>query len=174
MNFLRRNALSIITGIIIGTILSLIAIKSQASRPREKYIPEIVEYEVEWIPVEEVEEQSRFTQEEIDLLARVVMSEASVLSIEAKQMVAETVLNRVDDQDYPDTIKGVVYQKNQFSTTDNGEPTLDCYLAVDTAITYRAFPRDLLWFCSNDAHHYGNYYCKIGNTTFRTREDYNQ
>lgn len=173
MNYLQKNALSIILGIVVGIILSLMEVKSQANRPREKYEPEIIEYEIKLEP-NEVEEESPYTQDEIDLMARVVMSEASILSIEAKQMVAETILNRVDDPHYPNTIEDVIYEPSQFSTANNGEPTEDCYRAVEDAITYRAFPRDLLWFCSDSAHGYGYDYCTIGNTTFRTRRNYNQ
>lgn len=80
-------------------------------------------------------------QEDIDLLARVVMSEAGDQSDDCKEAVATVILNRLASPDYPISLKEVIYQRNQFSTANNGEPTKDCYLAVYSA---------LVWFGTDD------------------------
>lgn len=121
-------------------------------------------------PAPEVERY--FTKDEIDLMARVVMSEASILPYEAKQAVAEVILNRLDDPQYPNTVLGVVIAPHAFSTADNGIPTDDCYNAVYAAITYRAYPRDMLWFVSDTQPNYGYKYYIVENTIFTTKTDY--
>lgn len=109
------------------------------------------------------------TQSDIDLMARVVMSEASVLNGDAKQAIAQVIVNRVLSNDFPNTVSEVVNQKYQFSTQDNGKPNKECYEAVEAALMHEGFPRDMLWFRSGKAHAWGYVYCQIGNTFFTTR-----
>lgn len=120
----------------------------------------------------EIETPKTYTTDEIDLLARVVMSEGSVLPFEAKQAICETVLNRVDSEKYADTIYEVVCSEKQFSTKDNGEPTEECYEAVISAIQYRAFPRDMYWFRDTKYHIFAKPYMNISNMFFSTETDY--
>lgn len=56
-----------------------------------------------------------FTMEEIVLMANVVYREARG-SFNGQVAVAEVIMNRVKSPAYPNTIKGVLSQKNQFST----------------------------------------------------------
>ena len=112
--------------------------------------------------------EPEFTDEEIDLMARVVMSEASVLSLDAKQAVAATIINRVRSGKFPDNVHDVVYAPSQYSTADNGDPNEDCYIAVHAAIEYDCFPEDMYYFRRDHYHHFGYPYCKIGNTYFST------
>lgn len=60
------------------------------------------------------------TEEEIWLIATVVNWEAGNQSYEGKLAVANVVLNRVRSGKYPNTIKGVIYQKSQFSGVSDG------------------------------------------------------
>ena len=120
------------------------------------------------------EVQETYTQEEIDLIARIVMNEAGYSSIDEKQLVAETILNRVDSDLFPDTVKDVIYQPGQFYTLYVREPDDNCYIAVRNAITYRAFPRDMLYF-RNDHVDYGYFYTQFPGSklVFSTLNDYN-
>jgi N-acetylmuramoyl-L-alanine amidase len=61
-----------------------------------------------------------YSPAELDLLARLVRAEARGESFTGKVAVAEVVLNRVESSQFPDTIKGVVYQPRQFSPVSNG------------------------------------------------------
>lgn len=63
-----------------------------------------------------------YTQADLDLLSRVVYSEAgsSWLSDEHQRAVASVVLNRVADSRFPNTIYGVVYQRGQYACVNNG------------------------------------------------------
>lgn len=62
-----------------------------------------------------------FTDAEIDLLARIVRAEAQGEPFEGKVAVAAVVLNRLESPQYPDTLREVIYQKNQFQPVRNGQ-----------------------------------------------------
>lgn len=72
------------------------------------------------VVAEPEEEPARFTDSEIDLIALVTMAEAEGEPEEGKRLVIDTILNRVDHNKFPDTINGVIYQKNQFEAMWNG------------------------------------------------------
>ena len=54
------------------------------------------------------------------LLARLVYAEARGESYKGKVAVAAVVLNRVRSSAFPNTISGVIYQKNAFESVSNG------------------------------------------------------
>ncbi len=66
----------------------------------------------------------RYTASELDLLARLITAEASGEPYTAKVAVGAVVVNRVQDARYPNTISGVIYQKDggyyQFTPVENG------------------------------------------------------
>lgn len=87
--------------------------------------PEPEEIVVEDVEVEEEEiveeDPCPYTDEEIDLIALVTMAEAEGESELGKRLVIDTVLNRVEAEDrFPDTVHGVIYQPNQFTSMWNG------------------------------------------------------
>lgn len=59
---------------------------------------------------------------ELELVALLVQAEAGNQDELGKRYVADVVFNRVDSDDFPDTITEVIYQKNptQFAVTTNG------------------------------------------------------
>ena len=61
-----------------------------------------------------------YTEEELYILAHVICGEAQSYSDEEQLYVGSVVLNRVNSDRYPDTIKGVVFQKNQYTCTRDG------------------------------------------------------
>ncbi|MCI8527923.1 MAG: cell wall hydrolase [Lachnospiraceae bacterium] len=83
-------------------------------------------------------------EEELEVLMRIVESEAGTEDEEGKLLVANVVLNRMTDAQFPDTIAGVVFQKEkgiaQFSPVSDGT-----YYQVDISDeTVRAVERALL------------------------------
>ena len=58
-----------------------------------------------------------YTEEELDLLARLVFSESGGEDYDTKLKVASVVMNRVEDSYFPNTIEEVIYQPSQFSVT---------------------------------------------------------
>lgn len=57
---------------------------------------------------------------EQDLLARLVRAEAESEPYAGKVAVAEVVLNRVDSDQFPNSIASVIYQSGQFSPVSSG------------------------------------------------------
>ncbi len=53
-------------------------------------------------------------------LSRIIYAESGNQSLEGQMAVGNVVLNRVESPIFPDTIKGVIAQKNQFSPYRNG------------------------------------------------------
>lgn len=66
------------------------------------------------------EPPAKLSENEQDLLARLVHAEAKGEPYEGKIAVAEVVLNRVSDDRFPDSVKEVIYQDKQFQPVDNG------------------------------------------------------
>lgn len=78
------------------------------------------------------------TQFDIDLMAKVVFAESKGEPYNGKVAVASVILNRVTSPNFPNTIEGVIKQKNAFSCVKNGVinvvPNSDSYNAVEAAI----------------------------------------
>lgn len=130
-------------------------------------------WEYQQIDVEEVEEPEYLidvTEEDIALMTRVVMSEVGGKVFDCKHAVAQTIVNRVRDGRWGDTVQGVVYWKNQYSTQDNGEPNAECRDAVIQALTYEAFPLNMYYFREDHYHDFGCPYMHIGSTYFSTEK----
>ncbi|GLB60491.1 cell wall hydrolase [Cytobacillus sp. NCCP-133] len=88
--------------------------------------------------------------EEKKLLARLVQAEAEGEPFEGKVAVADVVLNRVEHEQFPDTVKDVIYQKNAFEPVQNGsinEPASnEAVQAVETALVDKEKNVELLYF----------------------------
>ncbi len=120
--------LAIVTGILLG--MNSLAVAFAA----EDYIPEKVVTEprivsIEYEPVE-VKPEYPLTEEEIDFIAQVTMAEAESESEYCKRLVIDTILNRVDSSQFPDTVHSVIYARNQFEVMVNGRFER-CYVQDD-------------------------------------------
>lgn len=82
----------------------------------EEYIDTFVEFKMEEEPVEQTYSLS---DEEIDLLALLVMAESEGECEEGQRLVIDVVLNRVDSEYFPNTVTEVIYQSNQFTSMWN-------------------------------------------------------
>ena len=76
--------------------------------------------EAEKEDTEEYQQVMNLSDEQINLLSKLVAAEARGESYEGQVAVAAVVLNRVQDSRFPDSIEGVIYQKNAFSVVRNG------------------------------------------------------
>lgn len=101
--------------------------------------------------------KEHITWTERDMLAQLVMAEAGNQDFTGKRLVVDTVINRVVSDDFPDTIEGVIYQKNQFSCIDSGlydrcydKVTKECYDAVIIEYTSLKMNDGILYFSSTD------------------------
>lgn len=71
---------------------------------------------------EVVAESAHYTEEELDMLSRIIFAEAGsdCISDEHQQLVGAVVLNRIADPRFPDTMKEVIWAKGQYACTQNG------------------------------------------------------
>ena len=65
-------------------------------------------------------EPREVTEEEYNILLHITAAEAGGCDIYGRILVVNVILNRVDTKGFPDTIKEVVFQKNQFSPATKG------------------------------------------------------
>ena len=75
------------------------------------------------------------TYDEAQMLMKIAMAEAESDGVEGKAMVMAVILNRVNDDRFPDSIEGVIYQDGQFSPIADGRykkavPDVECNLAL--------------------------------------------
>lgn len=74
--------------------------------------------------------------EDEEILMKMAMSEAECESTEGKALVMLVILNRVQSEEFPNTITDVVFQGIQFSPVSDGRyysaiPNSDCKAALD-------------------------------------------
>lgn len=120
------------------------------------------------------------------LLAKIAMAEAEGCDTRTKMLVIATVLNRVESNDFPDTIREVIYENRlnqngkrvyQFTPIGNGrfdsvEPNEDCWIALSNVMeAEHDFSEGSLFFesCSNDNNWHSRnliLICKSGGVRF--------
>ncbi|WP_254871063.1 cell wall hydrolase [Bacillus sp. Marseille-Q1617] len=102
--------------------------------------------------------ETDISEEEKELLAKLVHAEAEGEPYSGKVAVATVVLNRVDSNEFPDSIKEVVYQVAQghyaFSPVQNGEinntASDESRNAVNEALAFRGQGQGSLFFYNPD------------------------
>lgn len=72
----------------------------------------------------------KMAKSDIELIALVTMAEAEGESEKGKRLVISTILNRLDSEHFPDTVKEVIYQPGQFTSMWNGRSDR-CYVKED-------------------------------------------
>ncbi len=70
-----------------------------------------------------------------DLLAKIAKLEAGNQDVIGKALVVRVVMNRVENPEFPDSVKAVIYEENQFSPVRSGDfesaiPDRECLEAV--------------------------------------------
>lgn len=76
-----------------------------------------------------------YNQEDLFWISRVIQRESGNQPMKGKMAVGNVVLNRVADPVFPDTVEGVLAQKNQFTTYQSGvlaatDPSESCTIAA--------------------------------------------
>jgi spore germination cell wall hydrolase CwlJ-like protein len=121
-------------------------------------------------PVQQVSQNTETVSEwdEYELLCRCVEAEAGNQGLEGKRLVADVILNRVDDNSgmWPDDITGVISQKYQFTSYWDGgmervEITEETRQAVDMEMKERGWP-ELYYFREGAWPDYGTPWKKVG------------
>lgn len=94
-----------------------------------------------------------YTEQE-QILLRITEAEATDGTLEQKLNVISCVMNRVESKDFPNTVKGVVFEKGQFTPISDGR-----YYSVsiqpsteDALLVWKALPKstrhNCLFFCT--------------------------
>jgi len=135
-----------------------------------------------WIPGREIEgtdtqEQIREEtyQGELALVAAVAWAEAEGEDLMGKRLVVDTILNRVESPDFPNTITEVVFQRNAFAPVQDGRlleayqhVTAEEYEAVTMELEHRQDP-NVLYFTAGEYSSYGTPLYRYGNHYFSGR-----
>lgn len=134
--------------------------------------------EVMQLAIETTEDTQEQIEEEIylgelELLAQLVMAEAGNQDLTGKRLVVDVVLNRVDDENFPDSISEVIYQKYHFSSLSDGNfeeaawtVTDECFEAVRLETSGTRLDNDILYFTADKYGNYGTPAYKYGNHYF--------
>lgn len=98
-----------------------------------------------------------FSADELLLVAQVVQEESKGSGVEARAAVANVIYNRIASSRFPDSVSGVIFQKNQF-TVARDEDKLRAVVPVSKTIEAvnqifvngdRFMPEDVLYFRSS-------------------------
>lgn len=111
--------------------------------------------------------------DELGLLAAVVFAEAGNQDMDGKRLIADVVLNRVDDPRFPGTVSDVIYQPGQFYQRGSKRlnwaffnVTEDCYEAVSMeAFGEERLDPNVFFYCAN-------YYQPYGRPAYKHQDHY--
>jgi len=113
--------------------------------------------------------QCGLSNEDFEFLCRVVTAESSD-NYEGNVAVACVIFNRVDNENFPDTVIDVLTESGQFSTVRQGEchteTTDETRKAVVEAYLTRSLPTNVLYFRADYYFNWGTPYAKIGGNCF--------
>lgn len=93
----------------------------------------------------------RCSEQDYELLKRIVQAEAGICDTKGRILVANVIMNRVRSDEFPNTITEVVYQKSQFSPVVDGrlyscEVTQETVDAVNRALAGEDYSQGALYF----------------------------
>lgn len=135
---------------------------------------EAVDFDIEHLECidrTQIEEEGYF--DDLELMAACVEAEAGNQGLDGKRMVADVILNRVEDPDWPNTIEGVITQKYQFSTYWNGAMDSvsisdETFEACKMELKERGWP-GIYYFTAGGYGEYGTPWRKVGDHYFCTK-----
>lgn len=91
----------------------------QLVKGEKKAMEACLEYTVEAFAKEAAQAPS-YTEEDVEILSHLLAGECQSYPDREQLLVGSVVLNRVKNPAYPDTVKGVVFQKGQYACTWDG------------------------------------------------------
>jgi N-acetylmuramoyl-L-alanine amidase len=118
----------------------------------------------------EATEAKNTYNDDVKLIALFTIAEGEDEPEKAQRLIIDTILNRKDSEDFPNTYSGVLYQKGQFSVATNGRLnrcTIDddiCDL-VEEEMEERTND-EVLYFRAGHYHNFGTPITYSGDTYF--------
>ena len=93
----------------------------------------------------------RYTDEDYQVLLRIVQAEAGICDKIGKILVADVIINRVLSKEFPNSVKAVVYEPSQFQPVSNGainsvKVTAETIECVDRALDGEDYSNGALYF----------------------------
>lgn len=172
-------------GIILALLIGAYAVCCDLTEPH-KVMPVVVvkaeERNEEELDIEDPEED-RISRElywkrvaDLTLMAKCIEAEAGNQSLLGKRLVADVILNRVDDPEYPDGIREVIEQKGQFAVVGNGTirtttPTEETWRAVFLEAAGERVDSEIIFFNCGGYLSCGEPWEKVGDHYFSTKGD---
>lgn len=83
---------------------------------------------------------------DLDLIARVIQHESGNQPLKGKIGVANVILNRAKSSQFPNTVSGVLNQKNQFPGATNATPKAEAIIAAKLAMDGANTVGNACWF----------------------------
>lgn len=137
-------------------LFDVLSIKGGVGVLKQTPLPTIKTSKIVNQVVEAQKQKEEISDDDKYMLAKIAMAEAEGESTKSKALVIATVLNRVKSNEFPNTVKEVIFQKSQFTPTSNGrwervEPNDDCYKALNMVLKGEINSQGSLYFesCSN-------------------------
>ena len=151
------------------SMLGGICLKSYNMLDISRQVAEIQPINIVIVGAEQNEETIEINEQEVDLLARAMYNEVGVLGHDAMYLCGCVILNRVDSDNYPNDIYGVIYDDGQYHIVKNGhinrQASGEAYdIARDLLTNGSTIPSDIVYQAQ---FRQGSYvYKQIGNTYF--------
>lgn len=162
---------------IISPCVQTVHMLTEAAEPeQEKEFEEWVKPHIEgMVPVYGREGIDYISLDDFELMAKTVFAEAKTEDFEGQVAVAEVILNRVESENFPDTVEEVIKQRGAFSSWGNGSVEAaplddECLEAVQDAVNERIFPDSVVYFREGRFHSFGTPYTVIGHHYFSSEE----
>lgn len=115
-----------------------------------------------------------YSETDYHVLTKIVQAEAGICDEKGKILVANVIINRVRNKDFPNNITDVVYEKSQFSPVIDGsintckvtQQTIDC---VNRALAGEDYSQGALYFMNRKGSERSNVRWFDGKLTFVTQ-----
>jgi len=100
---------------------------------------------------EDEEDAIALSDRDYQVLLKIVQAEAGGCDQKGRILVANVILNRVESDEFPDTVSGVVYERHQFSPVSDGSinrcrVTEETVEAVECALAGEDYSEGALYF----------------------------
>lgn len=123
--------------------------------------------------VNDISSADLITMDDAVLIAKLVLAEAEGEPEMGKRLVIDTVLNRLDSSEFPNTVYDVVYQPYHYDPVWDGRIDLfseldDTFKLVVDEIQHRT-NSEVLYFRTDKFHEFGTPMEQVGNHYFSTK-----
>ena len=123
--------------------------------------------------VKDISNADLITMDDAVLIAKLVLAEAEGEPEMGKRLVIDTVLNRLESEDFPNTVYDVIYQPYHYDPAWDGR--IDLFSELDDAFKlvvdeiHNRTNSEVLYFRTDNYHEFGTPMEKVGNHYFSTK-----